>query len=408
MTHAFEYLVVGKGMIGAAALRYLSCSSDSVAAIGPDEPVHTHLHDGVFSSHYDQGRITTQLSRDRIWGELTRQSMCRYTSLEAASGSHFYHPAGMLYIAPAANVQAIAALARTTAVEHVCTPCREIPALCPSICLPAGLEALLETQPAGIIDPRALIQSQLKIALGQGATIIRETVIAAEKTSAHWKLTTDQGRQFSAKNILISAGAYSNCFGFFRRKIAIRVKSETTILVEISDAESKRLSGMPPISYQIDSPRISDVYLTPPLAYPDKHVYIKLGANTDEDVMLQTFDQIQHWMKHGCEHPRQDMVQALFDLIPDIEMNSVQVKRCLVTYSEHGRPYIDALGNGLFVATAGNGSSAACSDTLGCLAADLMLERAWPAAFARTDFEVRFAPDSIHPPDPGIFLGESR
>ncbi|NHZ89901.1 FAD-dependent oxidoreductase [Massilia sp. CCM 8733] len=398
MTETFEYLVVGKGMIGAAALRYLSCGSERVAAIGPDEPVDAQAHDGVFSSHYDQGRICTQLSRDRLWGELTRQSMSCFAALEAASATHFYRPAGMLYIAPGADVRAIAALARATAVDHVSPARRDMAALCPSVVVPAGHEALLEMAPAGIIDPRALIRSQLSIAMRQGASVIRETVVAAEKTSAHWTLTTDQGRQFTAKNILICAGAYSNCFGFFREKIAIRVKSETTILVKVSGADAQRLSGMPAIGYQIDAPRISDVYLTPPLVYPDKSIYIKLGANTDDDVILHTLDDMQHWMKHGCRHPRQDMVQALCDLIPGLDVSSVQVKRCLVTYSDHGKPYIDALGNGLFVATAGNGSSAACSDTLGSLAADLMLERTWPAAFKRADFGVRLMPDSAANP----------
>lgn len=176
--------------------------------------------------------------------------------------------------------------------------------------------------------------------------------------------------------------------------MALRVKSETTILVRVADADAQRLSSMPAIGYQIDAPGIADVYLTPPLMYPDKNIYIKLGANTDEDVTLETLDDIQHWMKHGCRTPRPDMVQALRDILPGLDVKTVKVKRCLVTYSEHGKPYIDAVGDGLFVATAGNGSGAACSDTLGALAADLMLERPWAAPFGRADFGVRWTRDT--------------
>ena len=34
----FEYIVIGKGLIGSAAARYLSENSSRVALIGPDEP----------------------------------------------------------------------------------------------------------------------------------------------------------------------------------------------------------------------------------------------------------------------------------------------------------------------------------------------------------------------------------
>lgn len=165
MMETFEHLVVGKGMIGAAALRYLSCGSRRVGAIGPDEPVDTDAHDGVFSSHYDQGRICTQLSRDRLWGALTRQSMSCYDALEAAGATQFYRPVGMLHIAPAANVRAVAALAHATAVDHTCPSRQDLAALWASIVLPAGHRALLETAPAGILDPRALIRSQLCVAM---------------------------------------------------------------------------------------------------------------------------------------------------------------------------------------------------------------------------------------------------
>ncbi len=35
----FDYLVIGKGLIGSAAARHLSARASSVAIIGPDEPV---------------------------------------------------------------------------------------------------------------------------------------------------------------------------------------------------------------------------------------------------------------------------------------------------------------------------------------------------------------------------------
>lgn len=56
MAETFDFVVVGKGMMGAAAARYLALSGARVALVGPDEPADRTTHDGVFASHYDNGR----------------------------------------------------------------------------------------------------------------------------------------------------------------------------------------------------------------------------------------------------------------------------------------------------------------------------------------------------------------
>ena len=55
--NAIKLAVIGRGMIGAAAARHLSKMGHDVALIGPDEPADFSRHDGVFGSHYDEGRI---------------------------------------------------------------------------------------------------------------------------------------------------------------------------------------------------------------------------------------------------------------------------------------------------------------------------------------------------------------
>jgi sarcosine oxidase len=48
MAQDFDIAVIGKGMMGAAAARYLAQDGVNVALIGPDEPEHRQTHDGVF------------------------------------------------------------------------------------------------------------------------------------------------------------------------------------------------------------------------------------------------------------------------------------------------------------------------------------------------------------------------
>jgi glycine/D-amino acid oxidase-like deaminating enzyme len=44
----FKYIIVGRGMMGAAAARHLARRTDGVAVIGPDEPADRKSHSGVF------------------------------------------------------------------------------------------------------------------------------------------------------------------------------------------------------------------------------------------------------------------------------------------------------------------------------------------------------------------------
>ena len=91
----YDYAVIGKGLIGSAAVRYLSQSSSSVVLIGPDEPVGDwRNHDGVFASHYDQGRITRLLDPSIEWGVWAHRSIAEYAAIEKASGIRFYYPCG--------------------------------------------------------------------------------------------------------------------------------------------------------------------------------------------------------------------------------------------------------------------------------------------------------------------------
>lgn len=390
MTPEFEHLVVGKGMIGAAALRHLAAASERVGAIGPDEPLDAATHRGVFSSHYDQGRIVSQLSRDETWGRLVARTLPELGDLELAGDRPIYRPGGVLFMAPEGDPSLREIVHRARSLE-VAVSAGDAALRSSGLRLPPGFAAVLEHPPAGIIDPRALVRAQLVAAGRDGAAVVRETVVAVRRLAGHWRITGESGRHYTARNVLLSVGAYINCFDLLPRKLAVRVKSETTILLEVADREARRLGAMPSVSYRIESASLSGVYVVPPLRYPDGRQYLKLGADTDTDAILPDFATIQAWMTAGGDVVRRDLRDAILDLIPDLAIVSARVKRCLVTYSAHGLPYVDRLDDGLFVAAAGNGAAAACSDTLGWLAALLMLDRPWPAEFERSAFERRFA-----------------
>ena len=59
MMKKFDFAVIGAGLIGSAAAKYLSHTVGKVCLIGPPEPKNWATHPGVFASHYDEARIVS-------------------------------------------------------------------------------------------------------------------------------------------------------------------------------------------------------------------------------------------------------------------------------------------------------------------------------------------------------------
>jgi len=393
----FDYIVIGKGLMGSAALRYLSQFTANVAIIGPDEPLDDTNHEGVFASHYDEGRLTHRLSKDLTWAQLTTRAIDQYGLIEQQSGIHFHKPCGSLMVGRAQGNSRYLAhkdqIAHALAIPlHTYADAATISAAHPMLAFPAGYQGVFELPPAGCINPRALIKAQLQIATQQGATIVRDVVVKVVQNGHSVTVTTQKGETIAAARVLIATGAFSNCFDVLPRPLALRIKSETTLHAQVPESEAERLAEMPTVGYEIESATLDGIYMAPPLRYPDGHYYIKLGCDTMADQTLADYAAMTEWMRRGASDiVAHDIYAALLSIIPGLQVETFASKRCLVTYTPHKKPYLDQIDECLFIATGGNGSSAKCSDTLGFLAAQLMTDQTWPAPFERQDFQAIFA-----------------
>ncbi|MEZ4594704.1 MAG: FAD-dependent oxidoreductase [Chloroflexota bacterium] len=380
----FDVLVIGKGLMGTAAARYLQAFGANTAVLGPDEPQNPQTHDGVFASHYDQGRITRRLSKDLAWATLADRSMAQYRELETRSGINFYEPTGGLFVGPAdgshAYWQQAAAIGQRFGVAYDELSSDELAARLPRLHFPAGFAGILEHAPAGYINPRGLIGAQLAVFAAQGGTILRETAVTVTHHPTHLTIQTNEGNQYETRKLLIAAGGFSNCFGLLERPLPLRLKTETIILAEVDEAEAARLGDMPTVIYEIESPDLDGIYLLPPILYPDGRFYLKMGCDTHLDQTLpHDLEAIRRWFIHGdSDAILPAMRAALESIIPRLRAQSWQTKRCLITYTPHGKPLIDAVVPGqVYVATGGNGSSAKSSDAIGQLAASLTWHGTW-------------------------------
>ncbi len=390
----FDIAVIGKGLIGSAALRHLSEHFPElrVCVIGPDEPPNRKTHQGVFASHYDQGRITRVLDPNPLWGHMARESIAEYAGIEAASGIIFHHRAGCLRATDLpARIAEVDACAEQFAPPHSRLDAAGCRAAHPYLRFSDSFVAWHELGQAGYINPRQLVAAQLAAAQKNGAQVIRELVETIESErdglSIHTrKSPTAQGETISARKVLLCAGGYSNTL--LRKKLDLRTKGHTILLAEVPATEVERLRDMPAIISTFAHSQVSSLYMLPPVPYPDGKIYIKLGLSNDPHELpepepffnaVEDDRELLDWFhSDGRADLAEAMKAALHRMIPGLQTLSYHSVPCLITKTAHGNPYIDALDEGrIYVTAGGNGYAAKSSDAIGRLGALLCASDAW-------------------------------
>ncbi|MFK7803953.1 MAG: NAD(P)/FAD-dependent oxidoreductase [Anaerolineae bacterium] len=397
MTH-YKFLVVGTGMIGSAAMRHLSLLSDSVCGIGADEPTDPENHNGVFASHYDQGRLARKFGKNLVWVPLAVHSIDRYPEIEQQSGITFHGQVGAFMALKAkGGSRYVLDDLKEAMVEHdVSADVYESGDLrwkeqFPFLNFPDGYRVVFEHKPAGYVNPRQLRKAQLACAIDNGATSLGEEVATIKPSADFVEVILDDGRRFTADKVLVAAGAFVNKPGILPTHIPIKAQTEVIVLGEVSAAEVERLKEMPTVIYQIDDSEISDLYMAPPLLYPDGKWKIKMGANTVSDEYPADTAAIGEWFRTGdSDQHKEALMRALTSQLPDVVFNSFETKKCVLTITPSGNPIIDQADESgrLFVATGGNGAAAKSSDEIGRLAAEFVFDGRWESELERSGFQL--------------------
>ena len=378
----YDYAVIGLGMIGAAAFKYLSLTGKTIIGIGPGEPEGPwHSHNGVFGSHYDQGRITRQLDRSQLWADLAIKSISEYGTIEQQSGIQFYHQVGCIHVGPTPTqdetyITEIEQVAHSLSSDYTRCSALELRDVIPQLHFDEALTVLYEPKIAGYVNPRQLVEAQVKIARNGGAHVVRETAVSLKPQQTHFEIKTDKGSEIKAAKVLISAGGWTQFL--LGQDLGLIPKPRTILLARLSTEEAERLKGLPSMIFSGETvnPAIEGFYALPPILYPDGHVYLKIGTGLKDLDIPERSDDLNAWFQgEGSKIEAEGLKDELFRAVKNLKAESLHVKPCVTTYTPSREPLLEEIESNLFVATGGCGAAAKSSNEIGRVAAEMVIER---------------------------------
>jgi sarcosine oxidase len=391
----YEYIVVGKGLMGAAAARHLAAYSPGVALIGPDEPPDRAAHTGVFGSHYDEGRITRILDPDRSWALLAQRSIARYRDVERHSGIPYYYEVGHLAVGPRPAgaedyVARLHAVAQELGVVYETYEPAALRERFPALAFAAGCVGLYQPHTAGHVSPRAQVQAQTAVAAQQGATIIRETVHTVRQVNGGVEASTEEGHIYRGARVLVATGGFSNTKQLLPNPLDMTVYARTIVLAELDHAQVEHLRGMPSIIYRPEA-EAERCYILPPIRYPDGKYYVKIGGGQLSHA-LRSFAELVAWFRSpGDAQEARQLTDLLCKIIPPLRPVSLHTESCVTSYTRTGYPYADMLPGGrIGVLTGGNGSAAKSADEIGRMGAEMMRAGQWAYDLDAARFRAQF------------------
>jgi sarcosine oxidase len=377
-----DFLIVGNGMFGAAIARHLAPHA-SVTVVGPETRADGS---GAYGAHHDEGRIIGDLSRDVVWSELNRRARDGMTELDPA----LITPCGALTATTRGGPDYLSAAARIR--ERQSADIRNLTADAACAGFPMvrfGADETILYQPAaGHFSPRRYVALATQSAQAHGATITPGTVRALHTSPAGTEAELDDGRRVRAEAAIVASGAFAADSDLLPVPVALRAKSEVYAMAELDDQQAAELDAMPCINRTIDHPQLADLYILPPIRYPDGHTYLKIGANTMIDHWLPDPPAVRAWYDHGNDDgPLPAFRDALTGLLAGVRVRAWHTRRCADAYTAHRHPYIDILQPGrLTIALGGNGRGAQAADAVGHLTASLALTGHWQSDLPRDAF----------------------
>ncbi|KAK3096948.1 hypothetical protein FSP39_005057 [Pinctada imbricata] len=414
----YDLCIVGAGLIGSAAARHASLTQGRrICIIGPEDPEdyrNLPKERDIFGAHYDEGRITRRNDRDPIWSSLAEKSINRYRALEKDSGIHFYDEVGCMSVGEIGGdyLTPISENNERQGIKARKMDPKETKQEFPFLNFSTNDGAVYESEQAGYISPRKLVQAQLKVAKQNGCDVMRDVVKEVKRrvdrnNKCFMEVVTDRGRTISAEKVLLATGAFTT----FRDLLGYGPQPDldlcplTVAKVEVSEQDAHKIKSMPSVIYKgrggtgwtrdfpINDDQSVSFYMLPAVLYPDGKYYIKLGHfHGTITRRLHTAEEVGEWFRGKGDV---DLVKSTADLICSVvkvERQSYHGDSCVVVETPTFRPYVDMIHGQLGVALGGNGYAAKSSDEIGRIAAKMVAENTWDTNIPRHVLCIKYKP----------------
>ncbi len=200
-----EVIVVGGGVVGAAATRALASAGQRPLLFDQHSPGHP------FGSSHGDGRIFRYTYPERVYVELARRAARGWAELEAVAGERLLEITGNWDCGPPGSAD-LAALERC--LEAAELPFERLTAAesnqrFPQLRLPAESEALFQPD-GGVVRASRAVAALWRLAARDGATALPgERVVGIDAGDGGAEVYCASGRRARARRLVLAGGAWS-------------------------------------------------------------------------------------------------------------------------------------------------------------------------------------------------------
>jgi|TARA_B100000959_G_scaffold286532_1_gene365630 sarcosine oxidase len=393
----YEYAVIGAGLIGSAAAKYIATNNNNVILIGPKEPENKISHNGIFASHYDEGRITRIADSNTTWAYLSKKSIQNYDSIFKLSNIGFYTQVGQLSVGPKSNnkdsyINSILKSSETINYDYLHLNKEELNTRYYNLNFPNNSDFLLQMYDAGHISPRNLVKAQIKIFTDLNGTYLPSIVNKIKRiNSSSFVIKTTDSYEIEVHKILVCGGGFTNFTKILPFELPLGIRGRTIVLGELKNIKLANHELYPSIIHKPDMPGRHYTYILPAIKYPDNKYYIKIGGS-NYYTNINSYNESIAWFKsNGNDEEIGAITDELNTIYPKEIFEKYITSTCITTWTRSGYPIIDEIEKNIFVSVGGNGSAAKSSDYIGKISSDLILDYEWDTEVNKNLFKLDYS-----------------
>ena len=396
MKKRYSYAIIGAGLTGSAAAKYLLEKHKDVILIGPGEPVDKSNHNGIYGSHYDEGRITRISDSEYGWSYLAKKSIENYNQIHNDSGINFYKEVGTLSIGTEEYYNELIETSNKLPFSYSDHNDFLLNKNFKYLNFPEISKFVFEFENAGHISPRNLVSAQKQIFVNNNGNYVDDYVTSITKSNKVFSIKTSTNLEIHSHKILICAGGFTNFTNLLKNELPTKVRGRTIVLGEVKSRYINDLKNYPSFIHkpnqghkEADNTNRENTYCLPVITYPNGKAYIKIGGSK-HFTNINTYQEAVDWFKGEINSIEIESVTNELNSIYDPKLFvSYHTDTCVTTSTKTIYPIIDEVENNLFVSVGGNGSAAKSSDYIGYISANFFADGKWDNNLDRNLFTLK-------------------